>query len=173
MFYKFKEFVPVAAEDVFLAPGVHIIGRVKLMAGSSIWFNTVLRGDINEIIIGEYTNIQDNCTVHVDSEFPTVIGDYVTVGHKAVLHGCRVGSGALIGMGAILLDGSRVGDNAIVAAGALVREGQEIPAGTLAVGVPARVLRELKQEEIGNIRALTERYARRAQDYRLALGICG
>jgi carbonic anhydrase/acetyltransferase-like protein (isoleucine patch superfamily) len=169
LLYQMDGFIPVAADDVFLAPGVHIIGRVKLLEGSSIWFNTVLRGDINEIIIGKYTNIQDNCTVHVDTNYATVIGDYVTVGHKCVLHGSMVGSGSLIGMGAILLDGARVGDGAVVAAGALVRERQEIPAGTLAVGAPARIVREMKPEEIEKLRLIAEVYAWRARDYRLSL----
>ncbi|MDW7652061.1 MAG: gamma carbonic anhydrase family protein [Bacillota bacterium] len=169
MIYTYKDFRPEIAEDVFLAPGVHIIGRVKIAEGSSIWFNTVVRGDINEITIGRFTNIQDNCVVHVDPGFPTVVGDYVLVGHKAILHGCTVGDGALIGMGATLLDGARVGENALVGAGAVVREGGEIPAGTLAVGAPARVVRELKPEEIERIRKVTDVYAKRAQEYRMTL----
>lgn len=169
MIYSYNGYEPRVASDVFVAPGVHIIGRVEIGAGSSIWFNTVMRGDINEIKIGCYTNIQDNCVVHVDSKYPTVIGDYVLVGHKAILHGCTVGSGSLIGMGATLLDGARVGENALVGAGALVREGGDIPAGTLAVGSPARVIRELKPEEIDRIRYVTDIYARRAQEYRTSL----
>ena len=167
--YKYLDYEPNVADDVFIAPGVHIIGRVTIEQASSIWFNTVVRGDINEIKIGRYTNIQDNSMVHVDAAYPTVIGDYVLVGHKATLHGCTVGDGALIGMGATLLDGATVGENALVGAGALVREGGEIPAGTLAVGSPARVVRELKPKEIARIRHVTEIYAQRAQDYRKAL----
>jgi carbonic anhydrase/acetyltransferase-like protein (isoleucine patch superfamily) len=169
LIYSYKEFTPRVASDVFIAPGVHIIGRVAIEEGSSIWFNTVVRGDINEVRIGRFTNIQDNCVVHVDGDFPTVVGDYVLVGHKAILHGCTVGNGALIGMGATLLDGSRIGENALVGAGALVREGGEIPPGTLAVGSPARVVRELKQGEIDRIRHATEIYAQRAQEYRTSL----
>lgn len=165
MLYQYLDYRPDVAPDVFVAPGVHIIGKVKIAAGSSIWFNTVVRGDVNEITIGRFTNIQDNATVHTDPCFPTVIGDYVLVGHKAILHGCVVGNGALIGMGATLLDGAQVGENALVGAGALVREGDEIPAGTLAVGTPARVVRELKSEEIARIRHVTEIYAQRAQEY--------
>ncbi|MBS4032270.1 MAG: gamma carbonic anhydrase family protein [Clostridiales bacterium] len=169
MLYPYLDYRPQIAEDVFIAPGVHIIGRVFIDQGSSIWFNTVIRADINKVRIGKYTNIQDNSVVHVDPGYPTVIGDYVLVGHKAVLHGCTVGNGALIGMGAILLDGARIGENALVAAGAVVREGGEVPAGTLAVGTPARVIRELKPEEITRIRQVTEDYARRAQEYRATL----
>lgn len=169
MLYRYLDHEPSVAGDVFLAPGVHVIGRVTIGEGSSIWFNTVVRGDINQITIGSHTNIQDNATVHTDPGFPTVIGNYVLVGHKAILHGCTVGDGALIGMGAVLLDGARVGANALVGAGALVREGGEIPAGTLAVGAPARVVRELKPEEIERIRRVTEIYAKRAQEYRKSL----
>jgi carbonic anhydrase/acetyltransferase-like protein (isoleucine patch superfamily) len=164
--YTYNGYSPQIAEDVFLAPGVHIIGRVNIAEGSSVWFNSVVRGDINKISIGKYTNIQDNSVVHVDGDFPTEIGDYVVVGHKVILHGCIVGSGSLIGMGAILLDGARVGENAMVAAGSVVRG--EIPAGALAVGAPARVVRQLKQEEINRIREVTDIYTRRAQEYRLA-----
>lgn len=169
MIYRYLDYEPNVADDVFLAPGVHIIGRVTIGEQSSIWFNTVVRGDINDITIGRYTNIQDNCTVHTDPGFPTVIGDYVLVGHKAILHGCTVGNGALIGMGATLLDGARIGENALVGAGALVREGAEIPAGTLAVGAPARVVRELTEKEIARLRDVTELYARRAQEFRKTL----
>ena len=167
MIYKYRGYSPEIAEDVFVAPGVHIIGRVAIAQGSSIWFNSVVRGDINKISIGKYTNIQDNSVVHVDESFPTEIGDYVVVGHKVILHGCIVGSGSLIGMGAVLLDGARVGENAIVAAGSVVRG--EIPAGTLAVGTPARVTRELRKEEIARIREVSDIYTKRAQEYRLDL----
>jgi carbonic anhydrase/acetyltransferase-like protein (isoleucine patch superfamily) len=169
MLYRYLHYEPEVAPDVFVAPGVHIIGRVKIGEGSSIWFNTVVRGDINEITIGRYTNIQDNATVHTDPGFPTIIGDYVLVGHKAILHGCVVGNGALIGMGATLMDGAKVGENALVGAGAVVREGAEIPAGVLAVGAPARVVRELKPEEIERIRHVTDIYSARAQEYRKSL----
>lgn len=168
MMHKYRGYFPQVAEDVFIAPGAHIIGRVKIGEGSSVWFNTVVRGDINEITIGRFTNIQDNATVHTDPGYPTVIGDYVLVGHKAILHGCTVGNGALIGMGAILLDGAKVGENALVGAGAIVKEGGEIPSGTLAVGAPARVVRQLKPEEIERIRKATTVYASRAQEYRNA-----
>lgn len=169
MLYKFKDFYPDVAEDVFIAPGAHVIGRVTIGEMSSIWFNTVIRGDINSITIGKYTNIQDGSVVHTDPAYPTVIGDYVLVGHKAILHGCVVGDGCLIGMGAILLDGSRIGQNTLVAAGALVKEGQEIPEGVLVVGAPARVVRELRPEELEKMRRVTMVYAERGQVYRRSL----
>lgn len=166
MIYKYRDYEPVVADDVFLAPGVHIIGRAVIGGGSSIWFNTVVRADVNSITIGRYTNIQDNSVVHCDGKFPTIIGDYVLVGHKAIVHGSVVGNGCLIGMGAMLLDGVTVGENTLVGAGALVREGSDIPPRSLVVGAPARVVRELKPEEIDRIRHFTQIYAERAQEYR-------
>ena len=171
MLYKYLDFEPTVADDVFIAPGVHIIGRVTIGQASSIWFNTVVRGDINEIKIGSYTNIQDGSMVHVDTAYPTLIGDYVLVGHQAILHGCTVGDGALIGMGAKLLDGSSVGENALVGAGSLVPQGGNIPPGTLALGSPARVVRELAPEEIERMRLMTKIYAERASDFRETLQV--
>lgn len=169
MLYKYKDYFPDVAGDVFIAPGAHVIGRVTIGEMSSIWFNTVVRGDINTITIGRYTNIQDGSVVHTDPAYPTVIGDYVLVGHKAILHGCTVGDGCLIGMGATLLDGSRVGANTLIAAGTLVKEGQEIPGGVLAVGAPARIIRELRPDELEKMRRVTMVYAERGQEYRRSL----
>lgn len=170
MLYEFQGFRPQLARGVFVAPGACIIGRVTIKEGSSVWFNTVLRADINEINIGKFTNIQDNAVVHVDPGFPTVVGDFVLVGHRAILHGCTVADGALIGMGAVLLDGARVGEGALVAAGAVVREGDEVPAGTLAAGTPARVIRKLEAKEIDRIRQASRFYASLAGEYSKGLG---
>jgi carbonic anhydrase/acetyltransferase-like protein (isoleucine patch superfamily) len=167
--YRYLDYEPEIAPDVFLAPGVHIIGRVKIGEGSSIWFNSVARGDVNQITIGRNTNIQDNATVHVDDKYPTVIGDHVLVGHKAILHGCTVEDGSMIGMGAILLDGSHVEKNAMVGAGSLVRQGDRIPAGMLAIGTPAKVVRELKTKEIARIHEMVQIYADRAKMYTKSL----
>lgn len=161
---NYSGFSPQIADDVYLAPGSHIIGRVSIGKGSSVWFNTVVRGDIDEIIIGKYVNIQDNSVIHVDNGCPTNIGEYVVVGHNAVLHGCTIGNGTLIGMGAIVLNGAQVGENALVAAGSIVREGGIIPAGALAVGSPARVIRKLKSEEIARIRDGAEIYYKLARE---------
>ncbi|HHW44874.1 gamma carbonic anhydrase family protein [Desulfofundulus thermobenzoicus] len=161
---------PRLAEDVFVAPGAQIIGRVEIGPGSSVWFNTVIRGDADRVIIGAYTNIQDCCVLHEDPGFPLVVGDRVTVGHRAVLHGCTVGEGALIGMGAVILNGARIGAGAVVGAGALVVEGLEIPAGYLALGCPARVIRQLSREEIEKFQTMADIYRRRAQKYRQEMG---
>lgn len=142
---------------VFIAGGVKIIGYVKIDEFSSIWYNSVLRGDINQIEIGKYCNIQDGCIVHVADEHPTIVGDYVTVGHNAVLHGCTIEENCLIGIGAIILSGAFVGRGSIIAAGAVVKEGQQIPPFSLAVGVPAKVIKSLP-DKIDSIHAQAVKY---------------
>ncbi len=137
---------------IFIASNVTIVGDVKIGKCSSIWFNTTLRGDVAPIIIGEYTNIQDGCVLHVDRDTPCIIGDYVTVGHGAIIHGAKVGDNCLVGMGAIILSNAEIGENSIVAAGAVVKEGEKIPAGMLVAGVPARIVRELTEEEIPRLK---------------------
>jgi carbonic anhydrase/acetyltransferase-like protein (isoleucine patch superfamily) len=145
---SFGEAVPRIDPEAWLAPGSVVIGDVEIGCQSSIWYGTVLRGDVHSIRIGARTNIQDQCMVHVTSGlFSTVIGDDVTVGHRAVVHGCSVGDGALVGIGAVVLDGARVGAGALVGAGAVVTPGSEVPAGTLVLGAPARVVRELSEED--------------------------
>ena len=127
--------------SAFLARGVVVVGDVSLGPDSSVWYNSVLRGDIEAIRVGASTNIQDLSVLHTDAGQPCVVGDRVTVGHRAILHGCTIGDDCLIGMGAIVLSGAKIGAGSVVGAGALVREGQEIPPGSLVVGVPGRVLR--------------------------------
>jgi carbonic anhydrase/acetyltransferase-like protein (isoleucine patch superfamily) len=143
-----------------------VIGDVVIGPESSVWFGAVVRGDVHAIRIGARTNLQDHCVVHVTRDrFGTEIGDEVTVGHRAVVHGCRVGDGALIGIGAILLDGARVGEEALVGAGALVSPGTEIPAGALALGVPARVVRTLSADERALQRRRAAEYVETARHY--------
>ncbi len=157
---------PVLGEGVFIAPGAFVIGEVEIGDGSSIWFNTVVRGDVNYIRIGKNTNIQDLSMVHVTTaKYPTFIGDNVTVGHRVMLHGCTIDNNCLIGMGAIILDGVRVGENSIVAAGSLLTQNKEFPPGVLIMGAPARVKRELTREEIEEIARLAEHYRRLASSY--------
>ncbi len=158
MIYQFEEHIPTLPEEYYVADTASVIGNVTLGNQSSIWFGVVLRGDIEPIRIGARSNIQDNSVAHTSNGLPVVVGDDVTVGHNVTLHGCTVGNNCLIGMGAILLDGSTVGDNCIVGAGALVKQGQEIPAGSMAVGSPARVIRRLSAEEIENLKGSAERY---------------
>jgi carbonic anhydrase/acetyltransferase-like protein (isoleucine patch superfamily) len=134
---------PQVAEDAFIAPTAVLIGDVKVGPGASVWFGAVLRGDNDAIVIGSGSNVQDNCVIHCAHELPTIVGANVTVGHMAMLEGCTVGDGSLIGMGAIVLQRASVGAGALVAAGAVVGEGMAIPDGVLAAGVPAKVKKEL------------------------------
>lgn len=150
---------PHMADGAWAAPGSVLIGAVRLGAGASIWYTTVLRADGDSIDIGEGSNIQDGSVVHTDTGFPVVIGKGVSVGHRAVLHGCHVGDDVLIGMGAVLMNGSRIGAGSIVAAGALVLEGMEVPPGSLVAGVPGKVRRELNDNELESIRENARIYA--------------
>ncbi len=144
----YKGITPKIDPTVFLADGVHIIGDVEIGKDSSIWYNTVIRGDVNYIRIGERTNIQDNTVVHVtNKKFPTSIGSNVTIGHSAVIHACTINDYSLIGMGAVVLDDATVGPFALIAAGAVVTMGMVIPEGTLAAGIPAKVIRALTDDE--------------------------
>lgn len=147
MLISYEGIEPKIHSSVFVAPGAMIIGDVTIGAESTVWFNTVLRGDLEPIRIGCRTNIQDGTVIHMDKDMPCLIGDDVTVGHGAILHSCTIDNETLIGMGAILLTGSKISERAIIAAGTLVLEGQEIPAGTVAMGVPAKVRREITEEE--------------------------
>lgn len=146
MSYRGKR--PRVHESVFAADGVRLIGDVQIGAGSSLWFNAVVRGDVNWVKLGSRTNIQDNATIHVTHDTcPTVVGDDVTVGHAAVIHGCTVGHRVLVGMGALLMDRAEIGDECIIGARALVTEGFRAPAGSLVIGAPAIVKRALTPEE--------------------------
>lgn len=160
----FKPVTPHPSSLIF--PGAVVVGDVALGENCSVWFNAVLRANEAPITIGDGTNIQDNATLHVSEDQPLTVGKDVTVGHGAVLHSCTVGDGALIGMGAIVLDGAVVEENAMVAAGALVAPRTVIPAGTLAVGSPAKVKRPLTQEEIAANRQNSVGYAARKEKYR-------
>lgn len=151
--------------SAYVAPNATIVGQVEIGAHASVWFGCVLRGDNEPIVIGARTNVQDLTVVHTDEGVPCTVGDGVTVGHRAVLHGATVGDGALIGIGAILLNRSTIGDEAVVGAGAVVTEGQVIPPRHLALGVPAKVIRELTDEEIQGLRAAAAHYVARAEGY--------
>ena len=156
---------PRVHPSVYLAEGARIIGRVTIGAHSSVWFNAVLRGDINRIRIGQYTNIQDVSLIHVDQDTPCLIGHEIVVGHHVCLHACTIGDGSLIGNGAIVLSGARIGEEALVAAGCLVPEGARVPPRTLVMGIPARRVRTLTVAEIRDHRRWAVRYAQLAQHY--------
>ena len=150
----------------FVAPGAIVVGDVTIGPHSSVWYGCVLRGDIEPITIGARTNLQDLTVVHVDTDRPTVIGDDVTVGHRAVIHGTVLEDGCLVGMGAVVLSGSRVGREALVAAGAVVREGFVVPPRTLCAGVPAKVVRELDDAALARVRANAASYVAYGAAYR-------
>lgn len=155
----------------WVAPGCAIIGSVRLAPGASVWYGCVLRGDTESITVGAGSNIQDGCVVHADPGFPTAVGSGVSVGHRAVLHGCTIEGDVLIGMGALVLNGARIGSGSLVAAGAVVLQGIVIPPGSLVAGLPARVRRELSEEERADIVRNADRYAARARSHAKATSL--
>ncbi len=162
----FEEHVPAIHPTAYVAENADVIGRVNIGADASIWFQSVLRGDINSIRIGARTNIQDACVMHVTHEHPVVVGADVTVGHRAIIHGCTIEDACLIGMGSIVLDGARVGMGSLVAAGAVVLQGFVVPEGSLVAGIPAKVIRRLTDAERGHILQSASNYAGYAQRHR-------
>ena len=156
--YALKDVTPDVAEDVWIAPGAHVIGRVRLEPGVGIWFGATLRGDNELISVGAGTNIQENCVLHTDMGFPLTIHAGCTIGHKAMLHGCTIGKNSLIGMGATVLNGAVIGENCLIGAGALVTEGKVIPDGSLVVGAPGKVVRQLDEAAINGLRASALHY---------------
>jgi carbonic anhydrase/acetyltransferase-like protein (isoleucine patch superfamily) len=156
---------PRVAAGVYVAPTAVLIGNVTVGAGASVWFGAVLRGDSGRIVIGERVSVQDNVVIHVNEHEDTIVEDDVLIGHAAVLEGCRIGRGALIGMHATVLSGARVGEGALVAAGSLVREGAQIPPGVLAAGVPAEVKGELPPRARTRMQAGPRHYVEMAQRY--------
>ena len=149
---------PKLAAGVYIAKGAVVVGDVRMGEGASVWYNAVVRGDINYIEIGRHTNIQDNAVVHLADEYPCILGDYVTVGHSAIVHACTIGNEVLIGMGAIVLDGAEVGDQCLIGAKALVTGGTKIPAGSLVLGSPAKVVRQLEDDERVGLKYWAEKY---------------
>lgn len=149
---------PVLGKNVYIAHGAVVIGDVTLGEGASVWYNAVLRGDINRIVVGAGSNIQDNSVVHLADEFPCILGDYVTVGHSAIVHACTIGDECLIGMGAIVLDGAEIGAQCLIGARALVTQHTKIPAGSLVLGAPAKVVRALSPEERSALKYWAEKY---------------
>lgn len=160
MLYPYKGIVPRIHPSVYIAPGGHIIGDVSIGEMSSLWFNSVVRGDVNSVSIGSFTNIQDGAVLHVTGDIaPLNIGDKVTIGHLACLHGCTVHSLSLIGIGAVVLDGAVVETLSMVAAGAVVTPGFTVPSGKLVAGTPAKVIRDLKPSEIAYFETSAMHYA--------------
>ncbi|MBY0471469.1 gamma carbonic anhydrase family protein [bacterium] len=157
---------PKIHETAFLAPSVDVIGEVEIGEQSSIWFQVVIRGDVNTIKVGKRTNVQDHSMLHVTRKTsPLKIGDEVTIGHRAMIHGCTIGNRVLIGMGAIILDDAEIGDNCIIGAGALVTKGAKIPPGSMVMGMPGKVVRPLKPEELAFLPVSANNYVNDSREY--------
>ena len=152
--------------DFWVAPGAHVIGKVVLESASSVWFGSTLRGDNEVITIGAGTNVQENTVMHTDMGYPLTIGKGCTIGHKAMLHGCILGDNTLIGMGATILNGARIGNNCLIGAGALITEGKEIPDGSLVMGVPGKVVRQLDAAAIEGLKKSALHYQERMRVFR-------
>lgn len=163
----FEGALPQLGDDVYVAPGAKVIGNVELGDEASVWYNAVLRGDLEKITVGARTNIQDGTVIHIESgEYATHIGEGVTIGHKALVHACTIGDNCLIGMGSIVLDGAHIPDNCLVAAGAVVTPGKTFPEGSLILGSPARAVRELSDDEIAGFVESADHYVDLARRHR-------
>ncbi|SMR71925.1 Carbonic anhydrase or acetyltransferase, isoleucine patch superfamily [Aliiroseovarius halocynthiae] len=162
MIYELDGIAPEIASDVFVASDANVIGRVKIGAKASVWFGSTIRGDNEQITIGAGTNVQENSVFHTDLGFPLTIGANVTVGHKVLLHGCTIGDNTLIGMNATVMNGAVIGKNCLIGAGALVTEGKEIPDGSMVLGAPGKVVRELDDAAINGIEASAVHYQQNA-----------
>lgn len=169
MIWQLDGTAPDIDPTAWIAPGAHVIGRVRLAAATSVWFGATLRGDNELIDLGAGSNIQENSVLHTDMGYPLTIGTGCTIGHKAILHGCTIGDNSLIGMGATVLNGAVIGRNCLIGAGALVTEGKVIPDGSLVMGAPGRVTRQLDEDAIARLRASALGYQHNAR--RFAAGL--
>ena len=167
--YQFGELTPDIHDDVYIADTADVIGQVKLKARSSVWYQAVLRGDSDHLEVGEESNIQDGAVLHADPGYPLKIGKGVTVGHQAMLHGCTVGDGCLIGIQAVVLNGAVIGENSLVGAGAFIKEGAVFPPNSLIVGSPAKVVRELSDEAVEGLKLNAQSYVVRGQQHATTL----
>lgn len=167
--YQLDEHTPQVHPTAFVADSAQVVGRVTLGEGSSVWFNTVIRADNEPMTIGTGSNIQDGSVLHSDTGFPLSVGERVTVGHQVVLHGCTVGDESLIGIGAVVLNGARIGKHCLVGAGSLVTEGREFPDGSMILGSPAKVVRQLTPEQIDGLRRSAQHYIANAQRFQAGL----
>lgn len=169
MIYALDGIAPQIGAGAWVAPDANLIGRVVLEAEASVWFGCTLRGDNEEIRVGAGSNVQENCVFHTDIGFPLIIGANCTIGHKAMLHGCVIGEGSLIGMGAVVLNGARIGRGCLIGAGALITEGKEIPDGALVMGAPGKIVRTLDAQAQAKLLASAAHY--RANAARFAAGL--
>jgi len=169
MIYALDGHAPQIHPEAWVAPGAHVMGKIVLEDAASIWFGAVLRGDNEEIRIGRGSNVQENCVFHTDMGYPLTIGTNCTIGHKAMLHGCTIGDGSLVGMGATILNGARIGKGCLIGAGALITEGKEIPDGSLVMGAPGKVVRVLDAEAQARLIKSAEGYQANARRFRAGL----
>ena len=164
--YPYKDINPDLADDVFVAPTASVVGDVKLGAGTNVWFGAVVRGDVNKVVVGKHTNIQDNATIHTMSDSPTEIGDHVTIGHNAIIHCSKVGDNCLLGMGCIIMGHAEIGNNCVIGANTCITQGKKIPDNCLVYGNPAHIIRNLRDDEIEALTESTEKYYRLGQEYK-------
>lgn len=165
MIYALDDLIPELADDAWVAPDANVIGRVRLGAGASVWFGATLRGDNEWITVGDGSNIQESSVLHTDMGYPLTIGRDCTIGHNVILHGCTIGDESLIGMGATVLNGAKIGRNCLIGAGALITEGKEIPDGSLVMGSPGRVVRELDAQAIETLKRSAQGYQANARRF--------
>ena len=164
--YSLDGVAPKLADDAYVAPGAQLMGNVEMEAGSSVWFGAVLRGDNDLIKIGARSNIQDNSVLHTDPGMPLTIGDGVTVGHQVMLHGCTIGDNTLIGIGSTILNGTKIGKNCIIGAHTLIAEGKDIPDGSLVIGSPGRVVKQLSESQIAMLKMSADIYVANAKRFK-------
>lgn len=169
MIWELDGIAPQLGKDAWVAQDAQLMGRVVLEEGASIWWGAVLRGDNEEIRVGAGSNVQDLCVCHTDPGYPLTIGADCTIGHRAILHGCTIGNGVLVGMGATVLNGAKIGDGALIGAGALIGEGKEIPPGALVMGVPGKIVRQLDDDAQADLLNSAARYRRNAARFRNGL----
>lgn len=167
--YQLDDHVPQLAPGAWVADSAQVIGHCELAEDASVWFGAILRGDTELLRVGKGSNVQDGSVLHADHGFPCVLGENVTVGHQVMLHGCTVGDGSLIGIQAVVLNGAKIGKNCLVGAGALVTEGKEFPDGSMILGSPAKVVRQLNPEQIAGLRASAAHYVENAKRFQAGL----
>ncbi|MFZ9551746.1 MAG: gamma carbonic anhydrase family protein [Hylemonella sp.] len=167
--YQIGDLIPQIHDSAGVAPSAQVMGRVVLEQDSSVWFGAVLRGDNDPIRIGKGSNVQDGSVLHSDLGQPMTVGEYVTVGHQAMLHGCTIGDGCLIGIQAVILNGARIGRNCLVGAGALITEGKEFPDGSMILGSPAKAVKQLSEQQMANMRRIAQHYVDNAERFRKTL----
>ncbi len=171
MLYQLDDRRVVAEGDYFVAPSAAVIGRVRLKSNVSVWFSAVVRGDDEPIVIGENSNIQDCAVVHTDPGFPCILGDNVTVGHKAVVHGCEIGDNTTVGINAVVLSGARVGKNCLIGANSLVAEGKQIPDNSLVIGTPGRIIAKVTPERLENLKRNYLHYVENGRKFTAGLAV--